>query len=148
MYTNALLSSLPSKADSVVLHAIVLEPGSDDLHDYLVAFSYPGHRVAHLMVPISEAFVFTVIHHSLEVTFKSVLSCGCFFFPFVIHLQTRSSECGESQVVYIVNGKAAEFSGVKQSEEKYLFLNEESQAKSDCRWLLIVRMYIVCVNIL
>lgn len=42
--------------------------------------------------------------------------------------QTWSSECGESQMVYIVNGKAAEFSEVNQNEENVLFcfLNEES----------------------
>lgn len=72
-----------------------------------------------LLASISEAFVLIVIHHSLEVAFKSVLLCY-YFSPLVTCLQTWPYEWSESQVVYIVNGKATDLSEVNQNEEQVL----------------------------
>ncbi len=86
-------------------------------------------------------FVFTIIHYSLaqlQVPFKSVLLCY-YFFSFCDSSSNKMSECGESQMVYIANGNAAQFSEVNQNEENVL-LNEDSYVKSDCRWLLIITL--------
>lgn len=47
------------------------------------------------------------------------------FFSFCDPSSYKVSECGESQMVYIVNGNAAQFSEVNQNEENIL-LNEDS----------------------
>lgn len=69
-----------------------------------------------------QLFVLIVIHHNLQ----SHLNQCCYVLVFFLRWTLlKHLRCGQSQMVYIVNGKAAEFS--TKNEDFIVCLNEESK---------------------
>lgn len=88
--------------------------------------AHRGTSELHIMLaPLSELFVLIVIDHNLQSHLTQYLYVIVFFlrWPPLKHLR-----CGQSQIVYMVNGKAAEFS-TKNEDFVCLFvcLYEESK---------------------
>lgn len=112
---NALLTPLLSTAVSVIVNAIVFYPW------IVMAFIIPLRPS--LLLSCTLCWFPYLWHLSLlsaiMVPFKSILLC--YFISHCDPFSNKVTECGEAQMVYIVNGKAAEFSEVNQNEENVLF---------------------------